>query len=312
VHRIVYVMILVACGRGGASAPGSTPASPASTITEAVQFGRELTAAVATHDVRRAGAVFASDAIVKLVGEPGELRGRAAIEAAFGRLIARYDGASLAVGRVWAGPTGAVVELVIGARSFGLVGAAVLAFDRRGRVVSLRAYVDVPTIVGQLDPTRLPAQLEIRARTTTVPAGTAVVAATGTAREAKNLAVANQIWSQLVAHDTSAVMALAADSYRYEDFAAPTALDRAGTERMVSGFLTAVADFAITDKPFQLAAGDDVVTEVVEHMTFQGRPVVLHAVDVKRFASGKVVLEWQYSNGGEVLTDLLGQPRLTP
>jgi hypothetical protein len=74
----------------------------------------------------------------------------------------------------------------------------------------------------------------------------------------------------------------------------------------VERFLAAVPDLAITAKPVQFAAGSDVVTEMVEQATFDGKPVTLHALDVKRFENGKVVLEWQYANYVEVLTQIHG------
>jgi hypothetical protein len=134
----------------------------------------------------------------------------------------------------------------------------------------------------------------------------------GTADEARNLPLANEMWNALAARDAARALRLADPGYQLHDFSAPTALDRAGTQAMVARFLGVVTRFEIAAVPFQLAAGDDVVTEVVEHVRFQDRDVVLHALDVRRFASGKVVAEWQYANGNEVLTELLRLPALMP
>jgi hypothetical protein len=101
-------------------------------------------------------------------------------------------------------------------------------------------------------------------------------------------------------------MAASTTDYRYEDFSAPRALDRVETERLVANFVGAIPDFVIAEKPVQFAAGDDVVTEMVEHGTFRGRAITLHGLDVKRFRDGKVVKEWQYSNYAEVLEQLFG------
>jgi hypothetical protein len=101
-------------------------------------------------------------------------------------------------------------------------------------------------------------------------------------------------------------MASAAPDYVYVDFAAPGQLGKAATETLITSFLGAVDEFKIVGMPVQIAAGDDVVTELLEHMTWKGKPVVLHAVDIKRFAGGQVVAEWQYSNYVEVLAQIFG------
>jgi predicted SnoaL-like aldol condensation-catalyzing enzyme len=101
-------------------------------------------------------------------------------------------------------------------------------------------------------------------------------------------------------------MAPATADYRYDDYSAPRPLDRAATEKLVADFVAAIPDFVIVDKPVQFAAGDDVVTEMVEHGTFRGRAITLHGLDVKRFRDGKIVQEWQYANYAEVLQQLFG------
>lgn len=116
------------------------------------------------------------------------------------------------------------------------------------------------------------------------------------------------IRSALSAHDVDRVMAPAHADYRYFDYAAPRALDKAGTHELVAGFLGAVTGFTIADRPTQLAAGDYVLTELVEHAALRGAPIVLHALDIKRIVGGQVLEEWQYSNYFEILTQVRGQP----
>jgi hypothetical protein len=145
---------------------------------------------------------------------------------------------------------------------------------------------------------------------TTLPAGDAVAHAPATpdADAAHNLETTDAIWSALDAHDAVAVMAPAAADYVYEDFAAPAPLDKPRTQAMVASFLSAVANFTIAAKPVHFAAGADVITEMVEHLTIDGRPITLHALDIKRFAAGHVVREWQYANGAETMTQLFALP----
>jgi ketosteroid isomerase-like protein len=316
---VISLLLVAACGKR--SAPAANPVPPGPTSTElATGFGKKLSEAFAARDARKAGALFSGDAVSSLVGHTDRAPGRAAIEQDFARLFDHYRDAQLTIGRIWVGQEASVIELVFrGTRSagemmgasvperpVGVVGAAVVVFDDHGRVRAQRVYLDVATIVGQVEPGLLPDGMKIRPVATGVPAGTGVHTSQGTPEETRNLAVTNRIWAALDAHDPAGVMAPASDDYVYEDYSGPGPLTRADTQRLVARFLAAVPDFAITAKPVQFAAGSDVVTEMVEQATFDGKPVTLHALDVKRFENGKVVLEWQYANYVEVLTQILG------
>jgi len=316
---VISILLLAACRDRSAPAANPVPPRPTSTAM-ATGFAKEASEAFDAHDAQKAGALFTEDAVLSLVGQPDGDRGRAAIEQEVAELFDRYRDPKLTIGRVWVGHEASVIEFVFsGTRSagemlgtkvperpVGLVGASVVVFDGDGRVRTLRVYLDVATIVGQVEPALLPDGMKIRSVVTAVPAGTDVLVSQGTPGEAKNLAVTNRIWDALTAHEVVDVMAPAADDYVYEDYSGPGPLKKADTQRMVARFLAVVPDFAITAKPVQIAAGDDVVTEMVEQATFDGKPVTLHALDVKRFESGKVVLEWQYANYVEALTQLHG------
>jgi hypothetical protein len=226
-------------------------------------------------------------------------RERAAIE---GDLRALQKGRVIP-GRSWSDRGVSVLEFsFIGEspRPFGVIGAAVLTKDGR------RVYLDRVTLRGQLDPSRIPSELTVRAPVLGPLEGRDRRVARGTAAEARNLAVANEVWAALDRHRATEAMAYSSADYRYEDYCAPLALDRAETEKLVATFVAAIPDFAIVQKPVQFAAGEDVVTEMVERGTFRGRAVTLHALDVKRFRAGKVVKEWQYSDYAEVLKQLFG------
>jgi hypothetical protein len=101
------------------------------------------------------------------------------------------------------------------------------------------------------------------------------------------------------AHSAARTLASAAPGYALVDFAAPVDLDRSGTENMVGRFLALVPDFHVSSR-VQFAAGSDVISENVEHMTLNGKPLELHALDIKRIENGVVVKEWQYANGAEI------------
>jgi len=307
-RRAIALLFAAACASSGdarvprAGPQGESDAAPA--------FAAHLGEAFAARDPQRVAGLFSADATAALIGEPGEARGRPAIEAAAAAVLDRYGGVRIAIGRIWISRAASVIELVLGGhrggRPVGVAAAVVVTLDEAGRVTALRAYVDAVTVLGQVDPARVPEGTELRPVATAPPAGAAVRASRGTADEAAHLAITNRIWAALDAHDPAAVMAPTADGYIYIDLAAPRPLDRAGTEQLVARFVTAVDDFRIADKPVQLAAGDDVVTEMVEHARFRGRPIVLHGLDIKRFASGRVVAEWQYSNTAELLRQAFG------
>jgi ketosteroid isomerase-like protein len=286
----------------------------------ATGFAARMSAAFTARDAEQAGALFTEDAVSTLIGQPDDDRGRSAIAQRIAGVFERYRDATLAIGRIWVSQEASVIEFVfsgtrsagalLGAsapeRRVGLVGAAVVVFDGDGRARALRVYLDVATIVGQVEPALLPEGMKVRPVATEVPAGTEVRTSQGTPHEARNLAVTNQIWAAMDAHAPADVMAPASDDYVYEDFSGPGPLTRADTQQMVARFLAAVPDFAITARPLQLAAGDEVITEMVEQATFAGKPVTLHALDVKRFRDGEVVKEWQYANYVEALTQLHG------
>lgn len=228
---------------------------------------------------------------------------------ALDELRASFPELQLTVGRTWSSPAAKVTEVVVTAthdgHPIGVVGAVVVEGG------ATRVYLDRVTVVGQIDPSQLPEGARVRAPVTAPPAGSAAAVASGTATERANLAATVHILERLVAHDAAGVLASSSDDYIYDDFSGPAPLDRAGTEELVARFLGLVQDFSIVATPVLFAAGDDVVIEQIEHMTFQGRDVTLRAVDIKHFENGRVVREWQYADGAEVLTELLGVQGVT-
>jgi hypothetical protein len=238
--------------------------------------------------------------LLAITGCAGQLaRGRAAIEDDLRPL----GGGHVVCGRVWSGHGVSVIEFAFvgdAPRAFGVIGAAV--FDGRGR----RVYLDSVTLRGQLDPSAIPKDLKVRVPIRAPIEGSEHLVARGTPEERRNLTVANAVWAALDRHQPAEVMAASTVDYRYEDYSAPGPLDRAETEKLVADFVAAIPDFVIAEKPVQFAAGNDVVTEMVEHGTFRGRAITLHGLDVKRLRDGKIVKEWQYSNYAEVLKQLFG------
>jgi hypothetical protein len=295
---IVAIIVSAACAHSAtSSAPRTQP------------FADAFASAIAARDARAAAARFAPDAEVSVIAGPA-LHGRDAIAGGFDALFARFANARVTIGRQWIGRDASVLELVFTAardgKPIGVVAATVVTFDRAGEVVTARLYIDVPTIVGQIDPSRLPEGARTRAPVTSPPAGAAVSTTTDTTTEAANLAAAAASWARLDAHDPTGVLAAAAPDYLYEDFAGPAPLDLAGTHTLLERWLGLVPDFTIAAQPTLFAAGDDVITESIEHMTFRDRAVTLHGLDVKHFERGRVTREWQYANSAGSLGELFG------
>jgi SnoaL-like domain len=296
--RLAVAAVIAAC-----APPAASPAPPAQ------PFADVLVTAISAHDASAAAAQFAPDAEVSMIGGT-MLHGRAAIAQGFDALFARFEHARVAIGRRWTSRDASVIELVFMAvragRPIGVVAGSIVTFDRAGLVATARVYVDVPTIVGQIDPSRLPEGAQTRPPVTSPPAGTIASTTTGTAAEAENLAAATASWDRLNAHDPAGVLAAAAPDYVYDDFAGPAPLDLAGTHALLERWLGLVPDFAIVARPIHFAAGDDVITESIEHMTFRGRAVTLQGLAVKHFAHGRVLREWQYANSAASLGALFG------
>lgn len=201
------------------------------------------------------------------------------------RALAPHHG-RVTIGRTWIGPRASVIEFELDDIPHPAIGAAVIDLDAR---VGVRVYLDQPTLDGE---SRAPP---------TAPLDTTIAVAHDTPVERADFAATDRIWSRLDAHDPDGVLAPCAPGYIYDDFAGPAPLDRAGTHDLLVRFLALVPDFAIASKPTYFAAGDDVITESVEHMTFRGRAITLHGLDVKHFVNGEVLREWQYANGAEAI-----------
>ena len=333
------VWLAIAAAIASAACGAREPASPAhasaarrpSTRAAAAdpeattRFAARLSAAYGARDAAAAAALYAGGAVSERIGEPEErAAGRAAIQRNLSRAFSRYSEIQLIVGRVWVGRDASVIEHVfagtrrpgtrglIEERRVGVIGALVVTFDRDGLVAAERVYRDEITLIGQVEPRLVPDGMVVREVASGVPEGTAVAVSRGGAGEQANREVNARIWAALSAHRVDDALAPMADDYVYVDFAAPAPLDRFATRAMVARFLDLVPDLVFAEPPVVIAAGDDVVTEVVERGTRGGAAITLHAVDVRRFADGEVVREWQYSNYREVLAQLAGRDGREP
>jgi len=215
-------------------------------------------------------ASLADDVTLEIVAGP-TIHGRDA--------VARALGDHVIVGRQWIDGDTRVVELVLG----GVAAAVIIRTDARGEATRVRLYADKTA----------------RAPITAPIAGTAVIEHRGTSIEQANLAAATKIWAALDAHDPDGVLTGALPTYVYDDRGGPAPLDTKGTRALLDRFLHLVDGFTIVEKPVFFAAGDDVITESVEHMTFHGKPITLHGLDIKHFTGGALASDTQYANSDE-------------
>jgi SnoaL-like protein len=289
------LLVLFGCAH---SAPRA-PATP--------ELGDALVAAVTARDAHAIAARCAPDAEVA-ISAGAVLHGRAEIERGVRELFARFAELKVMLGRQWVGGEATVIELVVtgrrAERPIGVAAAMIVRFDAGQRVATARLYIDVPTLVGQIAPERLPAGARTRTPISAPPAGSAVMRAAGSAVEAAHLAAADASWAGLDAHDPAAVLAAAAPAYVYDDASGPAPLDREATRALLERWFGLVPDFKVAREPTHFAAGDDVVIESVEQMTFRGRAVILEGLDIKHFEGDRVTREWQYANGAGVLRAL--------
>src|SRR5581483_5321807 len=89
---------------------------------------------------------------------------------------------------------GEVHGVKVGEKRVGLAAATVVTFDRDGLVKSERAYLDLATTLGQLDPRLLPAGSHVRAVPLGPPAGADVLESKGTPAESRNLDTLNKLY----------------------------------------------------------------------------------------------------------------------
>lgn len=224
-------------------------------------------------------------------------------------LLASLDDPQVTIGREWSAPEARVTEWLLtgsstaGPARAGVVGASVRTFDAQGKTTALRIYVDVLTLRAQLGLAAVPEGMKIRAPAEHLDFGSGTHKIGDSLRENNNLQLADQVWAAMEKHDAAQALSFSADTYIYEDYAAPLPLDKSETQAMVGRFLKAVENFRL-EKPVQFAAGEFVITEMSETMSLAGKPIRLHALDVKQIIDGRVVREWQYSNALELLGQL--------
>jgi steroid delta-isomerase-like uncharacterized protein len=291
-----------------------------------VTYGRAALDAANAHDTARQAALYAEDATSGLAGDEPD-HGRAAIQKRLETEAGLFKESHLKGGRKWVGRDASVLEYVfagtrravplMGAKvaehPVGVYAAAVVTFDAAGLVKTERAYFDAAAPVGQIDPRLLPKGFDkVRPIPLAAPAGTAVLEPRGTPAESHDLDVMNMVYLAFDAHAIEEALALFADDFVLEDYAAPAPQRKADVRKHAREILAAIPDFHVV-RTLVFPAGGDVVVESSVEGTFKaamgavpptGQPVKVHQLDVWRLADGKVARQWSYSNQLEVLAQL--------
>jgi predicted ester cyclase len=196
------------------------------------------------------------------------------------------------------GPDGAPVAATN--KAIGVIVGHVVRWDATGdKAAREQSYSDTATQLAQLGLSPAPAR-PVMAKS---PVATIVAISSGSATEAKNLAVFRAQMEAFNQHDLEAVESYNATDAVFHDLTAPTDTDRKGNSATLSGFFRGFPDCRLTT-PTLWAAGDYVVaqgtfegtnTGAVPAMGIAkatGKPVRLNFFEITRFEGGQVKDDW--------------------
>ncbi len=204
-------------------------------------------------------------------------------------------------------------------RSMGVPGVSVATFDDDGLMKEEHRYVDLPTILSQLDPKAKAGTF--RAPMTLPTAATEWHTAKGTPDDAKALDTGKAIYAAFEKKGGLDSMAFVTDDSVFDDYTTPATMKGPKPIKdWVSMFWTAVPDLAIA-KPVQFATDGFVVSEVTLTGTHKGplgpikatnKPVSYRNVDVFQVKDGKAAHLDTYGNSAELLVEIGAMPPMTP
>jgi steroid delta-isomerase-like uncharacterized protein len=202
-------------------------------------------------------------------------------------------------------------------RSMGVAGVSVATFDDDGLMKEEHRYVDLPTILGQLDPKAKAGTF--RAPMTLPTGATEWHIAKGTPDEAKTVAQGDAIIKADASKDEKALMATVTDDYVWQDNTSPTPITPANLKTAQGAYNTAFPDWAMTPT-VTMGVDGYYVLETVFSGTQKGpmgpvkasnKPVKTSMVDIQLLKDGKATKEWSYMNSADVLTQIGAMPPMT-
>ena len=202
-------------------------------------------------------------------------------------------------------------------RSMGVNGASVLTFDDDGLIKDDHRYVDIPTIMSQLDPKAKAGSFRAVA---TLPTGaTEDKTSKGTPDEQKVMDAAKPFYAAFEGNKPNDFAATVTDDSVGDDYGSPASVKGAKAfGAMASTYWKTFPDIAQT-KPVQFVAGDTLVVEGTMTGTQKGalgpikatnKPISLRFVDITRWKDGKVVRFATYADSAELLVEVGAMPPL--
>jgi uncharacterized protein (TIGR02246 family) len=202
-------------------------------------------------------------------------------------------------------------------RQMGVNGASVLTFDDDGLIKEDHRYVDIPTIMSQLDPKAKAGSFRPVA---TLPAGaTEEKVSKGTPDEAKVMDGAKPFYAAFEGNKPNDLGAILTDDTPLDDYTMPATIKGAKAGgAMIASYWKTIPDIAQT-KPVQFVAGDTFVVEGTMTGTQKGalgpikasnKPVSLRFVDFSQWKDGKVARFATYADSAEMLVEIGAMPPL--
>jgi steroid delta-isomerase-like uncharacterized protein/uncharacterized protein (TIGR02246 family) len=309
------------------------PTPPAPKPTPAEVIPKTIAAAVDAwnaHDPAKVAANYEPTAKLIIPGQP-DIAGRDAISAHAKDNFTAYPDFKVAVTKNFIHGSTAAFEWVItgkndgpmstgqkaSGRQMGVAGASVVTFDDDGLIKEEHRYVDLPTIMSQLDPKAKAGTFRAPVALPTAPTETRV--AKDTPDDAKTVEAAKAIYATFDSKNEASVLALVTDDTVVDDRSMPmTFTGTKGAKDYVNGFWKAFPDFKQT-YPVRFAAGDIVITEGVLTGTQSGpmgplkatnKPVTFRFVDVMQIKDGKIARVDSFGDSAEILEAVGAMPAL--
>ncbi len=303
-------------------APAKDEPKPASTMAEMQKAaGAGIGQAMNAHDAKKMASFYTENAVIKMAGMP-DVTGRDAIAAMwqknFDMVSSSKGGASrifvkgdvVVIEFAWAGTdSGGMGGMKATEKPVGAQGVDIMWFSPDGLVKEQHTYVDMGTIMSQVGASKHKG----RAVPTVPTTPPAVVVATGSADEQKNVDAATKMFAAFEKKSSDDFMGGASDDITWDDMTQPeTMKGKAAGKKYFAAMTTAFPDVKSTTTN-AWGVGDVVIAEGTLSGTQKGaffgipatkKPINLHGVDIMQFKDGKIIAGRSYGNGVEMMSQL--------
>ena len=303
------------------AADATLPPPPSPTTAEIIP--KTIAAAVDAwnaHDPAKVAASYQTTATLTLPGQP-DIEGRDAISAQAKDNFIACPNFKVAVTKTFIHENTAAFEWVVtgtndgsvmgqkpSGRQMGVSGASIVTVDGDGLIKEERRYVDLPTIMSQLDPKAKTGTFRAPLALPTAPTETRV--ATETPDDVKTIDAAKMIYAAFDSKSETSLLAVVTDNTIIDDRTRSTIFTGTkGATDDANGLWKTFPDFRLTHA-VQFADGDVVITEGVLNGTQSGpmgpikatnKPVTFHFVDVLQIKDGKIARVDSFGDNAEIL-----------